>query len=178
MHIFSFLSKTNFPFKLAMISIECGSDTKILVKQVTEYAKANMKEDIFDDDLFSQLTSINNELITTFTTLSALTAHSKLKSLCKQYRSVIQRITAATKIDIEPPVLTPLLDDLLSYATICYAICPGAGGYDSIAVVGEGEAFISDMNECVSKYSNETRSKAYVIDVECSFEGTLFNIKK
>lgn len=174
----SFLSKLNFPFKLAMISIECGSDTKILVKKVTEYAKANMTTDIFDDPLFSQLTLINNELITTFTTLSPLISHNNLKSLCKQYRNIIQQITTTTQIDIEPPILTPLLDDLLSQSSIYYAICPGAGGYDSIAVVGSGETFLTDMNECITRYSAKTQTKAYVIDVECSFEGTLFNIKK
>ena len=39
-------------FQLGMISIECGSDTRIFVKKVTEYAKSKMTNEIFDDELF------------------------------------------------------------------------------------------------------------------------------
>ena len=118
------------------ISIEIGSDTRIFVKKVLEYANKKKKEKLYDDELFSQLNEINEKIINIF--LNFLNEdYNSLKELCIKYRTILRKITEESKVDIEPKILTPLLDSLIKLEDIIYAICPGAGGYDSIIIMSK-----------------------------------------
>ena len=122
--------------KIYFISIEIGSDTRIFVKKVLEYAYNKKKDKLYDDDLFSQLNELNEKIINTFLNDSN-TNNSLIKELCIKYRTILRKISEESKVDIEPTILTPLLDDLIKLDNIIYAICPGAGGYDSIIIMGK-----------------------------------------
>ena len=52
--------------KIYFVSIEIGSDTRIFVKKVLEYANNKKKDKLFDDDLFSQLNALNEKIINLF----------------------------------------------------------------------------------------------------------------
>ena len=55
--------------------------------------------------------------------------------MCYNYRSVLKNIGRDTKVEIEPDLVTVLLNYLMEDENIVYGISPGAGGYDSICII-------------------------------------------
>ena len=163
------------------ISIEIGSDTRIFVKKVLEYANKKKKEKLYDDELFSQLNEINEKIINFF--LNDLNEnYNSLKELCIKYRTFLRKINEESKVDIEPKILTPLLDNLIKLDDIIYAICPGAGGYDSIIIMSKENINESDLvkniNDIITKFNYENQDnilniKANLLGVKISkIQGT------
>ena len=162
--------------KIYFVSIEIGSDTRIFVKKVLEYANNKKKEKLFDDDLFSQLNEINETIINIFLNNSNID-NFLIKELCIKYRTILRKISEESKVDIEPKILTPLLDNLIKLDNIIYAICPGAGGYDSIIImakekINESELF-KNINDIIKDFNNKNHDnklniKANIIDVNIS----------
>ena len=168
--------------KIYFISIEIGSDTRIFVKKVLEYANNKKKDKLYDDDFFTQLNEINEKIINAFFNDSNLN-NSLIKELCIEYRTILRKISEDSKVDIEPTILTPLLDNLIKLDNIIYAICPGAGGYDSIIImakekINESE-MIKNINNIISDFNsknhdNKLNIKANIIDVNISkIQGTI-----
>ena len=162
--------------KIYFVSIEIGSDTRIFVKKVLEYANNKKKDKLFDDDLFSQLNALNEKIINLFLNNSNID-NSLIKELCIKYRIILRKISEESKVGIEPGILTPLLDNLIKLDDIIYAICPGAGGYDSIIImakdkINESELFknINDIIDDFNKKNNDNKLniKANIIDVNIS----------
>ena len=162
--------------KIYFVSIEIGSDTRIFVKKVLEYANNKKKDKLFDDDLFSQLNALNEKIINLFLNNSNID-NSLIKELCIKYRIILRKISEESKVDIEPGILTPLLDNLIKLDDIIYAICPGAGGYDSIIImakdkINESQLFknINDIIDDFNKknHDNKLNIKANIIDVNIS----------
>ena len=162
--------------KIYFVSIEIGSDTRIFVKKVLEYANNKKKDKLFDDDLFSQLNALNEKIINVFLNNSNID-NSLIKELCIKYRIILRKISGESKVDIEPGILTPLLDNLIKLDDIIYAICPGAGGYDSIIImakdkINESQLFknINDIIDDFNKKNNDNKLniKANIIDVNIS----------
>ena len=91
------------------------------------------KDNLYDDELFTSLNDINEKIINWF--LKSKKDNELLKDLCKKYRNILRKISQESKVDIEPEILTPLLNKLISNENIIYSICPGAGGYDSIILM-------------------------------------------
>ena len=173
-----FLNENNIYLKnkIYFVSIEIGSDTRIFVKKVLEYANNKKKDKLFDDDLFSQLNALNEKIINVFLNNSNID-NSLIKELCIKYRIILRKISDESKVDIEPGILTPLLDNLIKLDDIIYAICPGAGGYDSIIImakdkINESELFknINDIIDDFNKKNNDNKLniKANIIDVNIS----------
>ena len=173
-----FLNENNIYLKnkIYFVSIEIGSDTRIFVKKVLEYANNKKKDKLFDDDLFSQLNALNEKIINLFLNNSNID-NSLIKELCIKYRIILRKISEESKVDIEPGILTPLLDNLIKLDDIIYAICPGAGGYDSIIImakdkINESELFknINDIIDDFNKKNNDNKLniKANIIDVNIS----------
>ena len=173
-----FLNENNIYLKnkIYFVSIEIGSDTRIFVKKVLEYANNKKKDKLFDDDLFSQLNALNEKIINLFLNNSNID-NSLIKELCNKYRIILRKISEESKVDIEPGILTPLLDNLIKLDDIIYAICPGAGGYDSIIImakdkINESELFknINDIIDDFNKKNNDNKLniKANIIDVNIS----------
>ena len=162
--------------KIYFVSIEIGSDTRIFVKKVLEYANNKKKDKLFDDDLFSQLNALNEKIINVFLNNSNID-NSLIKELCIKYRIILRKISEESKVGIEPGILTPLLDNLIKLDDIIYAICPGAGGYDSIIImakdkINESQLFknINDIIDDFNKKNNDNKLniKANIIDVNIS----------
>ena len=170
--------------KIFFISIEMGSDTRIFVKKVLEYANVIKKEKLYDDSLFSQLNELNEKIINIF--LNDINKDSKtLKENCIKYREILRKITEESKVDIEPRILTPLLDDLINNENIIYAICPGAGGYDSIIIIAKDKIKVSelikDTESIIKKFNLENQHKklnikAYLMEVNIpKCQGTIIS---
>ena len=162
--------------KIYFVSIEIGSDTRIFVKKVLEYANNKKKDKLFDDDLFSQLNALNEKIINLFLNNSNID-NSLIKELCIKYRIILRKISEESKVDIEPGILTPLLDNLIKLDDIIYAICPGAGGYDSIIIMAKEKInepeLIKNINDIIDDFNsknhdNKLNIKANIIDVNIS----------
>ena len=148
--------------KIFFISIEIGSDTRIFVKKVLDYANNKKKEKLYDDELFSQLNELNEKIINIF--LNGINDNDIiLKEFCINYRSILRKISEESHVDIEPKILTPLLDNLIKNSNIIYAICPGAGGYDSIIIIGKenikDSILIKEINNIINNFNNENLNK-------------------
>ena len=169
--------KNNFSF----ISIEMGSDTRIFVKKVLEYANNKKKEQLYDDELFTELNDINEQIINLF--INDIHNNELLKELCKKYRGVLRKISKESNVDIEPEILTPLLDKLINNQKVIYSICPGAGGYDSIVLMGNDKVnkdeLIAEINKIIFEFNEENNNKnigikANILEVNISKDfGTL-----
>ena len=168
--------------KIYFVSIEIGSDTRIFVKKVLEYANNKKKDKLYDDDLFSQLNETNEKIINFFLNDSNLN-NSLIKELCIEYRTILRKISEESKVDIEPSILTPLLDNLIKLDNIIYAISPGAGGYDSIIIMAKEKInepeLIKNINDIIDDFNsknhdNKLNIKANIIDVNISkIQGTI-----
>ena len=150
-----FLNKNNNLLKnnICFISIEMGSDTRIFVKKVLDYANIKKINKLFDDELFSNLNDINEQIINIF--MNNLNNKILLKKLCKKYRDILRLISKESKVDIEPEILTPLLNKLIISEKIIYSICPGAGGYDSIIIIGKDNINKEELNKEIKNIINE-----------------------
>jgi phosphomevalonate kinase len=72
--------------------------------------------------------------------LSILQLFVKVAAGAGNTRRLLAQIGEASQVEVEPPVLTPLLDATLALNGILAAGCPGAGGYDAVfALVLEEE---------------------------------------
>ena len=164
--------------KIFFISFEIGSDTRIFVKKVLEYANKKKKNKLYDDELFTQLNELNENIIKIILNdFNKDKDYILLKENCIKYRSILRKISEESKVDIEPNILTPLLDDLINLNDIIYAICPGAGGYDSIIIMAKENTNKSDLikkiNDLIDKFNRENKDKkldikANLLDVNIS----------
>jgi phosphomevalonate kinase len=167
--------------KCCLISIECGSDTRILVSKLMKWADNNKINEIFDDDLFQNINRINNELIKIIQSLNFFTSeeftksHEKnlIKELCHELRKYVKTLSKTSEVEIEPDVLTLLLDSLMIKEKIILGCCPGAGGYDGVFVLGYGDDFDSTVKEVLENFNeNNDHFKAYYIPMKIDNCGT------
>ena len=153
---------SNLKNKIFFVSLEIGSDTRILVPKVLEYANSKKKEKLFDDELFSELNKINEKMIEIF--LNGLNRdESSFKSCCERYRTILEKISEESHVEIVPKTLKPLLNSLMLNDNIIYANCPGAGGYDSIVIITkeniDESVIFKEINTLIDKFNNENQNQ-------------------
>jgi phosphomevalonate kinase len=115
-----------------LISIEAGSNTRIFVKKVTEWAEENKKQEIFDSDIFVNIGETNDNIINSLKMMSKsnytlyLNLYKEnLKLQNQKLRELIQKLSVETEVDIEPKVLTDFMDSIFCDLDIAYVIAPG-----------------------------------------------------
>jgi len=102
-----------------------------------------------------------------------------LKALCKELRKGVQLLSKESQIEIEPEILTGLMDNLLLESEILFTVCPGAGGYDGIFVMGHTEDFKSKVEKVLSEFNlNSSCFKAHFLDLKFDNYGTTISIRK
>ncbi|CDW80405.1 phosphomevalonate kinase [Stylonychia lemnae] len=128
---------------LCLIDVDSGSDTKVMVRQVLDWAKRQQQDpsDQFSNELFQALNH-NYQTLAENLMIENLTIQNKLdiKNKCFEIRSLIQQISKETEVAIEPSEQTKMLDQILSSLDqVYYSAVPGAGGDDAIFILGERE---------------------------------------
>lgn len=118
----------DFPlnFKACLISIECGSDTRLLVSKVLQWAEANKHKLIFDTEIFQTINKLNEKLIEIFEFNKELNYEliSQVKNLNKELRKNLKLLSNYTEVEIQPEILTKLMDSLEEKGII-FSVCPG-----------------------------------------------------
>jgi phosphomevalonate kinase len=124
---------------LLMCDVDCGSETPGMVRQVLQWRKDNPEEagvlwaaiQQGADDLRQELHRLSEvEGIET-------ASYQVLNDIILTIRSLVREMSAKSKVPVEPPVITELLDYCTSLDGVVGGMAPGAGGYDAVALLVE-----------------------------------------
>jgi len=164
-------SQLIFPqsLKLWLIDLETGSDTRSLVKEILKYldSSSEWKAHFFEVanrvvqgmyDTFQEINSLEKENSANNEKLAPL--YEKLKELSKEYRKLLKDLGNNAKVEVEPDLLTYVLDQLTSLnKEIIYSVCPGAGGYDAACLISTQDLSEEELNNALQKVNNEITEK-------------------
>ncbi|CAD8182073.1 unnamed protein product [Paramecium pentaurelia] len=90
----------------------------------------------------------------------------KFLKLNQEYRSLLRELSQLANYDIEPKISTEIIDFSLSQPSALWGICPGAGGYDAIAILCKKvtKEEIDQINKFVKSKGYENAVHLYQID--------------
>jgi phosphomevalonate kinase len=128
--------------RLVMCDVDCGSETPGMVKQVLKWREQNKGE---ADEIWTALQRGNEEFAAELTRLATepsdntddTSQYAKLRNIITSNRKLIQRMSLSSRVPIEPPQQTALLDSCSSVPGVVGGVVPGAGGYDAIVLLIE-----------------------------------------
>ena len=123
--------------RLIMCDVDCGSQTPGMVKQVLAWRKAQPEE---ANLLWSSIQEGVNDLCAELKRLSelehiAIEGYKQLREIILTIRSFVRDMSAKSGVPIEPNVQTELLDACSGIPGVLGGMCPGAGGFDAIALI-------------------------------------------
>jgi phosphomevalonate kinase len=120
---------------LVMCDVDCGSETPGMVRNVLKWRKENPDEAGLLWTALQQGTEDLCQELMRLTKIEGLsdTEYQKLGDIIQTIRSLVREMSQKSKVPIEPPVITELLDYCTSLPGVVGGICPGAGGYDAVA---------------------------------------------
>ncbi|KAF2832896.1 Phosphomevalonate kinase [Ophiobolus disseminans] len=146
--------------RLVMCDVDCGSETPGMVKQVLKWRADNPEE---ADKIWDDLQKGNEALAKELTRLactndneSAADPYTQLRTLINTNRTLIRQMSLASRVPIEPPQQTKLLDYCSTIDGIIGGVVPGAGGYDAIVL------FVEDRDEVLEWLKQSLKS--YKVD--------------
>ncbi|RCK59297.1 Phosphomevalonate kinase [Candida viswanathii] len=157
--------------KLLMGDIKGGSETPKLVSKILQWKKDKPEESGL---VYDQLNSANVAFMKKISTLnesSQVQEIDELSDYISAVRKGLQELTEKSKVPVEPPVQTELLDRIAKLPGCLGGVVPGAGGYDAIAVLvleKEVENFRNKTLENPEYYHN-----VYWVDLEEETEGVV-----
>lgn len=93
----------------------------------------------------------------------------RVRTAFAQCRSLLREVGEKAEVEIEPPALTPLLDETLKHCKGVVAVgCPGAGGYDAVFALAVDPPVIG--NEPDEDEDNKSKSGHVCAHVEQFWE--------
>jgi phosphomevalonate kinase len=147
--------------RLVMCDVDCGSETPGMVKKVLKWREEN-REDA--DKIWNALQEGNEAVARELTRLADamdLDGHEenkyvRLGNIINENRDLIRRMSVASKVPIEPPQQTALLDACSEIEGVIGGVVPGAGGYDAIVLLLEDkEEVIVELNKVLMSWKYE-----------------------
>jgi phosphomevalonate kinase len=144
--------------RLVMCDVDCGSETPGMVKQVLKWREENQQE---ADKIWGELQTGNEALAAELTRLATASQisgdgmgkYNKLKETIEGNRRLIRQMSVASKVPIEPPQQTKLLDYCSTLNGVIGGVVPGAGGYDAIVLLVEDkEEVINLLQQSLKTY--------------------------
>jgi phosphomevalonate kinase len=174
--------------RLVMCDVDCGSETPGMVKQVLAWRKERPEEASFlwgalqrgTDDLCAELKRLSRleDLAGRTASQSETTQHGPRKTLLdhsetfndlrdviQTIRSLVREMSDKSGVPIEPKVLTELLDACSVVPGVIGGVCPGAGGYDAVALlIKNDEQVLNGLRSTLAgwKSATETGSGAVI----------------
>ncbi|KAL5116559.1 phosphomevalonate kinase [Pleosporales sp. CAS-2024a] len=165
--------------RLVMCDVDCGSETPAMVKQVLQWRQANQQDaDRIWDELQNGSEALAAELTRLAAADSASADYTKLSETMEGNRKLIRQMSVASKVPIEPPEQTRLLDYCSKLEGVIGGLVPGAGGYDAIVLfVEDREEVVVALEQSLDAYKAEDRGhgvnigKVGIIGVREEMEG-------
>ncbi|RMZ76545.1 hypothetical protein DV738_g4902, partial [Chaetothyriales sp. CBS 135597] len=122
---------------LIMCDVDCGSETPGMVRNLLKWRKENTEE---ANALWTALQQGTEDVCTELTRLSKADGELKhdfgrLSQIIQANRRLVREMSAKSKVPVEPEVMTELLDYCTSLPGVVGGVCPGAGGYDAVALL-------------------------------------------
>jgi phosphomevalonate kinase len=165
--------------RLVMCDVDCGSETPGMVKQVLKWRGENQEE---ADQIWGELQKGNEALAAELTRLATADLgsadYAKLREIIEGNRKLIRQMSVASKVPIEPPQQTKLLDHCSKLSGVVGGVVPGAGGYDAIVLLVEDkEEVIAGLKQSLESYEVEDEGdgvkigKVGVIGIREEMEG-------
>jgi phosphomevalonate kinase len=172
--------------RLVMCDVDCGSETPGMVKRVLNWRKERSEEAAL---LWGALQRGQEDLCMELKRLSGLeglngqtgesNTFTELKDVIQTIRSLVREMSEKSGVPIEPNVLTELLDACSIVPGVLGGFCPGAGGYDAVALlVKNDEAVLKNLRSILAGWKSgaETRpgpviGKVNLLDVKQDVEG-------
>jgi phosphomevalonate kinase len=188
--------------RLVMCDVDCGSETPGMVKRVLNWRKERPEEAAL---LWGALQRGQEDLCMELKRLSGLDdlvgqtgdnledgppesrrmsvgkneTFTELKDVIQTIRSLVREMSEKSGVPIEPKVLTELLDACSAVPGVVGGFCPGAGGYDAIAIlVRNDEEVLGNLGSTLAAWKSVTESgsgavigKVNLLDVKQDVEG-------
>ncbi|CAG8597513.1 1925_t:CDS:2 [Rhizophagus irregularis] len=175
-------------FKLILADIDAGSHTPSMVGKVLKWRKENSDQaNTLWDTLTSHNTTVSNNLRELTKNheqdeelyLNAIKICESWALLAEQnpnnnnkIRELLREMSELSRVPIEPPKQTKLLDACNEIPGIIMAGVPGAGGYDAIFCIGLGNTFSSQIEKLWNSWEemsvgpllSRESSKGYMIE--------------
>lgn len=121
---------------LLMLEYSSGTDTRGSVKNVTQYLDQNSSE---RSEFLQSAKQTVHEVAGLLRRLGAEDIDAadvqNVKGLCRSYRRLMKELGEKAGVEVEPHLATAILDSVVQVDSVLFACCPGAGGYDALAVV-------------------------------------------
>ena len=190
------------PLRLVMCDVDCGSETPGMVKQVLKWRKEKPDEAALlwgalqtgTEDLcmelkrLSELEGLNAQTggdvrdqkpVSRSVSLGDSERFSELKDMIRTIRSLVREMSAKSGVPIEPKVLTELLDTCSAVPGVVGGFCPGAGGYDAVALLAKNdEGVLENLRSTLAGWksvagadSGAVIGKVNLLDVKQDVEG-------
>lgn len=164
--------------RLVMCDVDCGSETPGMVKQVLKWREENQGE---ADRIWGELQKGNEALAAELTRLANADSGSEygaLRKIIESNRNLIRQMSVASRVPIEPPQQTKLLDYCSTLDGVIGGVVPGAGGFDAIVLLVEDkEEVIAGLKQSLESYKVEDEGdgmkigKVGVIGIREEMEG-------
>ncbi|KAF2189800.1 Phosphomevalonate kinase [Zopfia rhizophila CBS 207.26] len=142
--------------RLVMCDVDCGSKTPGMVKQVLQWRTSDPEK---ATQIWNALQTANEAFAAELTCLAtsdtqngdAGEKYTVLKRKILEIRSLIRQMSLASRVAIEPPQQTALLDACSALPGVIGGVVPGAGGYDAVAVLVENkEEVVEELKKLLS----------------------------
>lgn len=83
--------------------------------------------------------------------------YKELSALSKAYRKKMKKLGIASKVEIEPDLVTIFLDFVCEALTeVVYTISPGAGGYDAVCLISTNNLSAETLQSKISAFGKIT----------------------
>jgi phosphomevalonate kinase len=152
--------------RLVMCDVDCGSETPGMVKKVLKWREENRA---VADEVWGKLQSGNEAVARELTRLAGAEGaangagadkYDRLREIIKENRSLIRKMSLASKVPIEPPQQTALLDACSGIEGVIGGVVPGAGGYDAVVLLMEDrEEVIAELKKLLAGWKVEANEE-------------------
>lgn len=123
----------NIHLRLVCVEYSKGFDTRIAVSKVLKWLAEH-------SDRQAQFLKEADAIAVEFKLLVEGADWTALKPLCGKFRKLMKELGLEAGVQIEPEEATDILDQLLLIDNVVWGVCPGAGGYDALALLVDGES--------------------------------------
>jgi len=150
---------------LIMCDVDCGSETPGMVRKVLQWRKEQAEEANLLWNALQQGTEELCQELRRLADLEGIESHKfeGLSDIILTVRSLVREMSAKSKVPIEPPVITELLDFCTSLPGVVGGVAPGAGGYDAVALlVRNDDAVLQDLRDRLEGWKSQDETGASI----------------